>query len=208
MELSPARQKLLFAVIVVVLAVLGYSLVVPALRHTHAPAAAASTLSPAAPPTGAVSSAAQAAPPQSAQAVNIYNWLPFTQADLAAAAQVTTRFGAAYDTFSYTDSADAYLSRMNGLITAELAATLRNGFTTAGVTNLRDSQQQVSSGTAAIVGLRAFGQNSLTFVVSLTQRLQTSQGTSSTASRFAVTVTGSGTAWQVNDIEPATAGNL
>lgn len=205
MELSPGRQKLLFAAIVVALAVLGYSLVVPALRHTHSPAAAASTLSPAPPqPSQALSSTA---PPASAQAVNIYSWLPFTQADLAAAAQVTTQFGAAYDTFSYTDSADAYLSRMTGLITQQLAATLRNGFTTAGVANLRDSQQQVSTGSATIIGLRAFGQASLTFVVSLTQRLQTAQGTSSTPSRYAVTVVGSGAAWQVNDIEPEDAGN-
>lgn len=214
MELSPARQRLLFAVIVVVLAVLGYYLVVPALHHSHA-TASASTPPSVTPSSGALSSgalspqpSAQSAPPLSAQAVNIYSWLPFTQNDLAVAAQVTTRFGVAYDTFSYTDNADAYLARMSGLTTTDFAATLRAGFLAPGVANLRSSEQQISTGTAAIDGLRAFGQNSLTFVVTLTQRMQTTQGTATTPTKYAVTVVGSGTSWQVHDIEPAGEGNL
>ena len=41
--------------------------------------------------------------------MNIYAWLPFTQQDLAAAASVAVRFGVDYDTYTYTESAAAYV---------------------------------------------------------------------------------------------------
>ena len=71
---------------------------------------------------------------------------------------------------------------------------------------LRKSQQQVSTGTAVINSLRAFGPSSLTFVVTARQRLVSSHGTTNGSAQYAVTVTGSGTSWQVNDIELSTVG--
>ena len=71
----------------------------------------------------------------------------------------------------------------------------------------RTSQQQVSTGTAAIVSLRAFGPSSLTFVVNTTQHLVSSHGASNGSAQYAVTLTGSGSSWQVSDIELASAGN-
>jgi hypothetical protein len=203
MELSPARQKLLFVVIVVALATLGYFLVLPGLRH-HAAATVATT----APPTSAPAPAVTAAPvaTQSAYA-NIYNWLPFTAQDLADAASVTTQFSVDYETYTYTESANVYIGRMSDLITSELAATLQNAYATPGVAALRTGQQQISSGTAQIVSLRAFGPSSLTFVVSISQRLVSSGVTSSVTKQYAVTLTGAGASWQVNDIELASDGN-
>jgi hypothetical protein len=75
------------------------------------------------------------------------------------------------------------------------------------VAKLRTSQKQVSSGTAVISSLRAFGTSSLTFVVTAGQRLATSDGTSTGSTQYAVTVTGSGSSWQVSDIELESAGN-
>lgn len=208
MELSPARQRLLFIAIVVLLAALGYYLVVPALRHRDTAAPAKSPTPAATSATAATSApAAPAATVSPAGSVNIYNWLPFTQADLAAAAQVTVRFSTDYDTYRYTESADAYVGAMNGLISSELAATLRNGYTTVGVAQLRTSQQEVSTGTATIAGIRAFGSSSLTFLVNISQRLATVRGTTSRNTRWAVTLTGPSPGWQVNDIELATEGN-
>jgi hypothetical protein len=217
-ELSPGRQKLLFMVIVVVLAAVGYFLVVPALRGSPAakPAVAAST-PPARVTTGALPTALNrpgppaAAAPSVSQApagtVNIYDWLPFTQQDLADAAGVAVRFSVDYDTFTYTESAASYIATMNGLITHDLAASLQNAYSTPGTATLRTSQKQVSTATASIVSLRAFGSSSLTFIVNIGQRLAGTRGTSNSSTQYAVTLTGSGQSWQVNDIEYQSAGN-
>ena len=94
MELSPAQRKLAFAVIVLALAGLGAFLLWPsptaARGQVTAPPSA--TGPPAARHTAATAPAtAGAAPP--AGAVNIYQWLPFSQAGLDSAAAVVTRFG-------------------------------------------------------------------------------------------------------------------
>jgi hypothetical protein len=208
MDLSPGQQKAAFFLIVVVLAALGYYLVVPALTgsHSHGRAAGAAT------PTASAAAAPAPPPvvtasPAAAQGVNIYAWLPFTQQDLADAASVATEFSVDYDTYAYTESASAYVGRMGGLITGELAATLRSAYATPGVATLRTGQRQVSTGTAAIDSLRAFGPSSLTFIITAGQRLVSAKGTTSGSTQYAVTVTGSGTSWQVSDIELESAGN-
>jgi len=204
MELSPGRQKLLFVVIVAVLAVVGYVLVVPALHHS------AST-PPKPPPSSAPAAAPSTATPVVAQVpagtVNIYDWLPFTQQDLVDAATVATKFGVDYDTFTYTETAASYVGKMNGLITAGLAAALQNAYAAPGVASLRTGQKQTATASASIVSLRAFGQSSLTFVVSIGQRLVSSRGTSTGSQQYAVTLTGSAGDWQVNDVELAISGN-
>ena len=205
MELSPARQKLLFLAIVAVLAVFGYFLVLPGLRSHHTPAAAA-TIAPST-PAAAPSTATPVVTDQPAGAVNIYNWLPFTQQDLTNAAGVATQFGVDYDSFTYTEKPAAYLAKMNGLITSQLKALLQNAYSTPGTAQLRTSQQQVATATASIESLRAFGQSSLTFIVTITQRLASSQGNSSSDTPYAVTVTNSGGGWQVSDVELASLGN-
>jgi hypothetical protein len=146
--------------------------------------------------------------PAAAGNVNIYSWLPFTQQDLADAAAVTVRVGVDYNTFTYTESPHAYVATMNGLITGQLAATLQASFGTPGVAKLRTSQQQVSTGTATITSLRAFGASSLTFIVTAGQHLVSSRGTSNGSTQYAITVTGSGSSWQVSDIELQSAGNF
>jgi hypothetical protein len=96
---------------------------------------------------------------------------------------------------------------MGSLVTGQLAVTLQSAYQTPGVAQLRTSQRQVSTGTAQISGLRAFGAASMTFVVTAGQRLVTSKGTSNGSTQYAVTLTGSGASWQVSDIELASAGN-
>jgi hypothetical protein len=97
---------------------------------------------------------------------------------------------------------------MNGLITSQLSQTLKNGYTTLGVAQIRTSQKQISTGTAAIDSIRTFGSGSITFVVTGTQKLTSTKGTSTNKNQYAVTVTGQGSSWQVYDIEPASAGNF
>jgi hypothetical protein len=216
MDLSPRQRSAVFAVIVIVLAVFGYFLVVPAFTHHHGsgqPAAAASTSAPATTgpattvPATTGPAATTTASPADAGGVDIYAWLPFTQQDLAAAATVAVQFSVDYNTFTYTETAGGYIGAMRGLITGQLATTLQAAYQTPGVAKLRKNQKQVSTGTAAISSLRAFGSSSLTFVVTAGQRLATSNGTSDGSTQYAVTVTGSGGSWQVSDIELESAGN-
>lgn len=209
MELSPRQRSAVFVLVVAVLAALGYYLVAPAVTHSHGSAQAAAT--PASTPT-APSTAPAAAPTVSASAAaaggpDIYAWLPFTQQNLAAAASVAVRFSVDYNTFTYTESATAYVGAMGNLITSELAGTLQAGYQIPGVAKLRKSQKQVSTGTAVISSLRAFGPSSMTFIVTAGQRLATSNGISNASTQYAVTVTGSGSSWQVSDIELESAGN-
>jgi len=207
-DLSPGQQKAVFALVVVVLAALGYWLIVPRVSHPHAqaqpspnPSATQSVPSPPAssPPTATTS-------PASANGVDIYSWLPFTQQDLAAAAAVTEKFLVDYNTYSYTESAADFVGRMNGLITTQLASTLRGLYAQPGVAKLRSDQRQVSTGTAVINSIRAFGASSLTFVATGTQHLTTTKGTSSGSAQYAITVTGSGNSWQVDNIELSSVG--
>jgi hypothetical protein len=206
-ELSPRQRSAVFVVVVIALAALGYYLVVPAMTHAHGHTAA----SPAASPSGAASESAPAptvtASAADANGVNIYAWLPFTPQDLAAASAVAVRFSIDYNTFTYTESAADYVGAMGRLITGQLATTLQAGYQTPGVASLRTSQKQVSTGSAVINSLRAFGPSSMTFVVTAGQRLVTANGTSSGSTQYAITVTGSGASWQVSDIELESAGN-
>jgi len=210
MDLSPGQRSAVFAVVVVVLAVLGYFLVVPALTHSHGSAQAAT--SPSAVPPAVTSAPPAVVPTVTASAaaaggVDIYSWLPFTQQDLAAAASVAVQVSIDYNTFTYTETAAGYVARMGGLVTGQLASTLRTEYQTPGVAKLRTSQQQVSTGTAAIISIRAFGPSSLTFIVNAGQRLVTTNGTTSGSTQYAITVTGAGSTWQVSDIELQDLGN-
>jgi hypothetical protein len=211
MELSPARRKLLFVVIVVVLAIPGYYLVLPAVNHKNSTTASPPTAAPSStdPATSVATVAPAVTQSPTTGSVNIYAWLPFTQQNLVAAASVATQFSVDYDTFTYTESASEYIGKMNALISSAsgLAAQLEDAYTTPGTVKLRNEQKQISSATATIYQLRAFGSQSLTFVVTITQHLAQDTGSSTASNQFAVTLTGSGSSWQVYDIELASDGN-
>jgi hypothetical protein len=204
MDLSPGQQKALFAVVVIALAGLGIYLAAP-----HSSPHPAAAVSPSPQPTAAAGSpsAAPAPSPSGTSSADIYQWLPFTQQDLARAAAITTQFSADYDTYTYKDTAASYVARMNGLITTQLGQKLENSFGTLGVAQARAQQKQISTGTGSIDSLRTFGASSITFVVTATQKLTGTQGSGQTSTQYAVTVTGSGGSWQVYDIELASAGN-
>lgn len=216
MDLSPAQRVLAFVGIVVVLGGMGAYLLIPGVRsavgqgHGRAgatPSASASSFRGASPAAPAPSSVPAASASPIGSAPDIYQWLPFSQTDLAKAASVTEAFGAAYDTFSYTESTSSYLASLRGLTTSELSATLARGYGTPGVASQRTQQHQVSSARTTIDSIRTFGSGSLTFVVTIVQTMHTKQGKSQNNGQYAITLTGSGQSWLVNDIELASAGN-
>jgi len=216
MELNPAQRVLAFLGIVVVLGGTGAYLLIPGVRaalgqgpHAAARPAATPSRPPAAsaPPASTAPPASSPAASGSAQPPDIYAWLPFSQGDLAQAAHVTEAFGAAYDTFSYTESATAYASSLRNLVTSQLGGTLARGWALPSVASQRKSQRQVSTARAVINSLRAYGPSSLIFVVTIDQTLRTRQGKSQPTGQYAVTVVNNGGTWLVNDIQLSTAGN-
>ena len=215
MDLTPGQRKAVFAGVVLALAALGAFLLVPALtskdKNQGRPAAASQPLhsTPAAPaPTTPGGGGLGAVPtPAAGTGVDIYKWLPFSPAGLAAAARVVEQFATDYSTYTYTESAASYVRQMRSLITPQLAVTLARAYATPGVAQLRTQQKQVYSGTGQITSLRGFGSGSMTFLVAVAQKITGRQGTSRNTVNYAMTVTGAGSDWQVNDVEFANAGN-
>lgn len=204
MELSSGQQRLLFVVVVLALAGLGVYLV--GSRHqttTPPPARPSASVAPAT----TTPAAAPATTSTGGSGVNIYQWLPFTQQDLASAARTTVTFAGDYENWSYTEPAQTYVANMNGLVTSDLAAALQNSYATPGVAALRSAQKQVSTSSGGIASIQSFGAGSITFVVNIAQRLATTSGTTSSSKQYAVTVVSNANGWQVNDIEIAGAGN-
>ena len=71
----------------------------------------------------------------------------------------------------------------------------------------RASTKQVSTGAAAIESIRAFGPSSITFIVEITEHQTATTGSSDAATSYAITLTGSGSSWQVTAIELSDLGN-
>jgi hypothetical protein len=222
MELTTGQRRLLFVVVVIALAGLGFYLVS---SHSSggSPGAAptpGSTVTPAGSSSQAATSGATAAsvppstvgaatPVSTAGGAEIYQWLPFTAAGLTAAAQTTVTFAGDYATWSYTEDAAAYGAKMSGLVTAQEAATLENDYGTPGVAGPRTTDKQVSTGSGTIDSISSFGSNptSITFVVTISQQVSSTQPAKSVTGQYTVTLALSGNAWQVNDIELAGIGN-
>ena len=217
MELTTGQRRLLFAVVVLALAGLGFYLVSSRSSGGSAAAAPSATASTAQPtasgPTAAgvpPSTVPAATPVSTAGGAQIYQWLPFTAADLAAAAKTTVTFAGDYATWSYTEDAAAYGAKMSGLVTAQEAAALENDYGTSGVAGPRAADKQVSTGSGTIDSISSFGSGnptSITFLVTISQQVTSTQPAKSMSGQYTVTVVSSGTAWQVNDIELSGIGN-
>jgi hypothetical protein len=212
MELTPAQRKLTFALIVVVLAALAVYLFVSRGSGTgSAPAAAHPATHRAAPPAPATQTpAATSAPPASdvTQNSSIWQLVPFTPQGLTSAETVAVRFGAAYGTYSYTESTAAYVATMKSYISNGLSQQIAAAYSTPGVASQRSSEKQVASATARVTALRDFGSSSLTFLLQVSQQVTATKGGGPTSSSYAVTLTGGDTTWQVTGIELSTVGQF
>jgi hypothetical protein len=214
MELSTGQQRLLFVIVVLALAGLGIYLVGPGSHHGAAASPGASPSSGGPSPVGSTTPAIQPTTTPATSAAtgggaDIYQWLPFTQQDLTAAAQATVAFAADYDTYSYTETDMAYIGKMASVVTGQLAATLKNAYDLPGAVSARIGPKQVSTSSGEIAAIRSFGTGpaSIMFVVDITQKLTDTKGTSSKTTPYWVTVVSGTAGWQVNDIEQAGAGN-
>jgi hypothetical protein len=202
MDISPAARRLVFGLIVCVLVGLGAYLIGPAAHGAGSPAR---HRGPAGHP--AIQRTTRTAIAPGSGQPDIYQWLPFTPAGLAAAASVVVKFGDAYSSYSYTQNASAYVAPLVPITAAQLVSQIEAAYSAPGVAAARLTGKQVAAGTATIGSIRAFGSSSLTFLVQVTQQLTDTAGRSQQGTVYAVTVTGSGASWQVTDVELASAGN-
>jgi hypothetical protein len=215
MELSPGQQRLLFVVVVIALVGLGFFLIE---GRSHGTTAASTTPTPTPTPSSsapAASAAATATPPatepaatppaSTAGGANIYQWLPFTQADLTAAAKTTQAFATDYVTWNSNESKAAYGAKMAGLVTAQEDATLEGDFRTAA----QAAGNAVSTGSGTIESISLFGSNpaSITFSVTIAQQVVPANGVNTSPSQYSITVVSTGAGWQVDNIELSSLGN-
>jgi hypothetical protein len=213
MELTTGQQRLLFVFVVLALAGLGFYLIGG--RGSGGTPAAAPSTSAAGSPTPTASGAASvppasvpaATPVSTAGGAEIYQWLPFTPDDLAAAAKTTLAFATNYATWSYTEDTAAYSAKLNSLVTPREMPILESGYDTPGVAAQRTADKQVSTGGGTIDTIHAFATGSITFYVTITQKMTSTQPASTKTSQYAVTVVSSGGGWQVDDIELSSLGN-
>src|SRR5215469_4383805 len=202
MDISPAARRVIFGLIVCALVGLGAYLIGPVARGAGSRAGQHGS-----PSTSAVQRASGTAGAAAVGQPDIYQWLPFTPAGLAAAASVVVKFGDAFGSYSYTEKAAAYVAPMVPIASTQLVNQIAAAYSVPGVAATRLNGKQVAVGTATIGSIRAFGPSSLTFLVQVSQQLTDASGRSQQSTAYAITVTGSGTTWQVTDVELASAGN-
>jgi len=215
MELTTGQQRLLFVVVVLALAGLGFYLLAgrgsggspgaapsPSVTASSTPSAAG-TASAGVPPA----TVPAATPVSTAGGAEIYQWLPFTPDDLAAAAKTTLEFATNYTTWSYTEDTAAYAAKLNGLVTAKEMPILESAYATPGVAAQRKADKQVSKGSGTIDQIYAFATGTITFYVTITQTVTPAQPAGARSGKYAVTVVSSSGGWQVNSIELSSLGN-
>lgn len=214
MDLSPGQQRLVF--VVVALLLVGLGIYVIGHHGSGSPPAAAPSATPStSQPSASQSPSAQtvpstvpsATPVSTAGGAEIYQWLPFTPADLTAAANTTTTFAADYATWSYTEDKAAYGAKLAGLVTAHELTTLEYGYSTSGVAGPRTANKQVSTGSGTIDSIQSFGAGTITFKVTINQQVASTQPTTRVAGQYTVTVLSGAGDWQVSDIELFGLGN-
>jgi hypothetical protein len=227
MELSPGRQRLLFVVVVIALVALGIFVIrgrsdgnsaAPPANPTP-PASAPATSGAATGSPAATSSPPASSPPASSTATggatNIYQWLPFTESDLSTAAKTTVAFANVYANTSYTETKAAYAAKLAGLTTSQEAATLVSDFESPELAATRTADKQVATGTPTIVSISSFGPEppeppgspSITFAVTIAQKLASTTGTITSTPEYTITIVSTATGWQVENIQLASLGN-
>ena len=214
MDLTPGRQRLIFAVIAVVLVGLGAYLIsnrssgnstaVPSASASASPGAGGNA-SPGVPPSVIPS----ATPVSTAGGAEIYQWLPFTGDQLNQAVQVTNDFARAYATWSYQQSAVAYEAQFKGLADTGELSNLEYTYSTLGLAQARTQGKQVSTGSGTIDRISTFGVNpvSITFVVAINEKVTSTAPATKTNTSYDVTIEMTGGSWLVDDIEPQNTGD-
>ena len=210
MNLTDRQRRLLFAGLVVVLALVGVYLTVASPggdedegsggdRGTVALPGPTGPTGPASPPPGIAS-------PVSPGGFDIYRLLPFSQLEFATAADLARRFIAAYGTYRYDEGPEAYAERLSGLVTDELLTELVRGESSPGRLEERRRQRESAECTATLDRIRDIEDNSIIFLVTGKQRITRGDDKRDDSRQWAVTVARDGGSLRVYAVAPADVG--
>lgn len=204
-DLTDRQRKLLFAGLVVVLALIGVYLTLPGASDGERaePRETPGSVRPSAPPTATAPGIDTTVNPE---AFDIYRLLPFSRAEFADAAGMAQRFIAAHGTYRFDEEPQDYAGRLTPLVNAQLRTELERSSATPGVLEERRSKQTVAVGSASIDGIRDIEENSVIFVVTGHQVITESGEESNDSERYAVTVSREGGSWRVYAFTPADVG--
>ncbi|GAA4608386.1 hypothetical protein GCM10023195_32810 [Actinoallomurus liliacearum] len=206
MDLTDRQRKILFAALVVLLAAAGLILTIGNGSGRHKSSARGSTPAPS-PSAPSFTAPGLTGPPPSGGTYDIYSLLPFTQKDFSAAADVARRFTIAYGTYRYDEQPSAYIGRMQGLVTTDLATQLQRDGSAVGLVEQRKQDKEVSTSDAHLDALRDMQKDQFIFLVTGTQHISKGGSPSDASQQYAVTVTRSGGSWVVYAFQPADQGD-
>ncbi|SDQ46276.1 hypothetical protein [Thermostaphylospora chromogena] len=200
------RRGLVFAGVVAVLAAVGLYLTLGPRGGGGASGVAerpengreASTWSPRPSPTSVAT--ASDAP------FDIYSFLPMTERELSAAADVAKRFTASYGTYRHDEDPSSYAERLRGFTTTELGEVLTRAVTDPVAVEQNRADELVSVGSAEIDQIRRIEETSVTFTVTCTQEITSKGGSERRVEEYAVTLVRVGADWRVYDLQPADEG--
>lgn len=207
MDLTDRQRKFLFAALVVLLAAAGVILTIGTGGGRHKSAAQQGAVPSPSPSVPSFTAPGLTGPPPSGGNYDIYSLLPFTQKDFSAAADLARRFTIAYGTYRYDEQPSAYVGRMQGIVTADLAAQLQRDSSAAGLVDQRKQDQEVSTSDAHLDALRDMQKDQFIFLVTGTQHISKGGSSSDTSQQYAITVTRSGGGWVVYAFQPANVGD-
>ncbi|MGH3156297.1 MAG: hypothetical protein ACRDNF_06955, partial [Streptosporangiaceae bacterium] len=112
-----------------------------------------------------------------------------------------------YSTWSWRQSPAAWLAMLTSLAASQLDATLAQAAATPGLLAQRTQGHQAATATAGGAQIRDLTPGSVTLTLTVRQVITNTAGTTASDTSLAITLTPAGGAWQVYDIEPASAGN-
>ncbi|MFC5754932.1 hypothetical protein [Actinomadura rugatobispora] len=207
MNLTDRQRKMLFAGLVVALAVVGVYLTVAAPDGDSegdgdarpSPAATAGPAGPASPPPGISGSV-------SAGNFDLYRLLPFSRQEFATAADLAQRFTAAQGSYRYDEDPKAFTDRLAPMVTEALLAELQRGAGSPGQLEERRQQQVVAQASATLDRVRDVEDNSIIFLVTGKQQVTRGGKTAQESQQYAVTVARDGGSLRVYSFVPADEG--
>ena len=115
--------------------------------------------------------------------------MPFSPSRLQAAAVLAGQFTASWDSWSWRQSAAAWLARLLPLTAAELRPALAQAAGTPGVLAQRDATRQAATAAPAAEQIRDLTPGSVTVAVTVRQVISSTSGTTQAVASFAVTLT-------------------
>jgi hypothetical protein len=198
-------KRMLIAVAIAGLALLGISLSSSHQSHRPGHITQPHTNSPAIPSPPGTRSPAAAAP-------DVARLLPFSQEQIADAVQLATRFTAAYASHRFDESPQAYLDRLTPMTSAQLQPVITRAATDPGTLDRRRRGHEVAVAHARAEAIRTLGPTSITVLLTTTTHITSQQSASHNTTRqdtarYAVTVTDHDGTWQVYAIELAATGD-